>query len=403
MKKWMLGLLIVLSGTTATLIWSRQPAPLTGSVSAQMLEAGTLEVVNMDLPLKDESRATAANGDYPERPGRELPATVWYPATGGSYPLIVSSHGYSSMRNGADYLVLALVRLGYVVVAADYPLTNLFAKGGPLVTDVVNQPADVSFLIDSMLALNNDPQHPLHGKIDTSRIGATGISLGGMTSTMAGFDPHRRDPRIKAVVSVAGPSMMFGPAFYAHHPLPFLMIATPTDTLVNYEDNARPILQRVAGAMLLTIDNGSHTGFADQASHMRWLTNPDVVGCAVVMHNLGDSATTQENWYSTIGSHDDGVIDSAQMRICETDTLPQTINPVYQHWLTQLALTSFFEAQFNTDPTVRQQRLHYLTEIMPGEIPDVHIEQATAIAGVTQHDAAQNTTQMAEASAAPAP
>ena len=37
------------------------------------------------------------------------------------------------------------------VVAVDYPLTTYFAPGKPLITDVVNQPGDVSFLITEML------------------------------------------------------------------------------------------------------------------------------------------------------------------------------------------------------------------------------------------------------------
>jgi len=373
MKKWLLVLLLVLAGGAGVLFLGDQPVPLRGPVSAQLLQEGELQVLTLDLDLKDTRRATSANGDYPQLPSRALPATVWYPATGGHYPLIVSSHGFSSMRFGARYLADALARLGYVVVAADYPLTNFFAKGGPRITDVINQPGDVSFLIDQVLTLNADQQHPLRGKIDPDRIGATGISLGGMTSAMVGFDPKRMDRRVKAAVSVAGPSTMFGPAWYSHRQLPFLMVATTTDAVINYEDNARPILRNVTGALLLTIDGGSHVGFAEPAKYMRWMPNPDLIGCAVVMHNLDKpDAGARESWYHLIGNHDDGIIDNIKPRVCETDPLPDTIDPVYQHQLTQLAVTSFFEAQFNSDPNVRQQRMNYLTSVMPAEIADVH-------------------------------
>jgi len=398
MKKWVLALLLVLAGGATVLLFGEQ-LPTLGPVSAQLLQAGERQVLTMDLDLKDTRRVTSANGDSPELPSRKLPATVWYPAGGGHYPLIISSHGFSSMRFGARYLANALARLGYVVVAADYPLTNFFAKGGPRITDVINQPADVSFLIDQMLALNIDQQHPLHGKIDPDRIGATGISLGGMTSTMVGFDPKRMDSRVKAVVSVAGPSTMFGPAWYSHRQLPYLMVATTTDAVINYADNARPILRNVSGALLLTIDGGSHVGFAEPAKYMRWMPNPDLIGCAVVMHNLDKpDAGARDSWYHLIGNHDDGIIDTGKPRVCETDPLPNTIDPVHQHQLTQLAVTSFFEAQFNSDPNVRQQRMNYLTSVMPAEIADVHIEHADTMIAATQ-----NTTQMVEAVAAPAP
>ena len=46
---------------------------------------------------------------------------------------------------------------GYIVVAANFPLTYRYAPGGPTVTDLANQPADVSFLIDAVLELEDPP------------------------------------------------------------------------------------------------------------------------------------------------------------------------------------------------------------------------------------------------------
>jgi len=394
MKNGLLVLVLVLGCSVAALLLTALPQPLAGPVSAQLLQMASYKVATLDLDLNDTSRPTNANGDYPQLPSRALPATVWYPVGGSHHPLIVSSHGFSSLRLGATYLAQSLAALGYVVVAADFPLTNFFAKGGPNIADVVNQPGDVSFLIDRMLAFNDDPAHPLHGRIDPARIGATGISLGGMTSIMAGFDPKRMDSRVKAVVSVAGPSMMFGAPWFAHRQLPFLMVATPTDAVVNYEDNARPILHKVDGAILVTIANASHTGFAQPARYMQWLKNPDVIGCAIVLHNLNKSGWGSQSWHQSIGSSRDGIVDDVKPRVCETDPLPKTINPVYQHWLTELAVTSFFEAHFNLDASVRQQRLDYLTNVMSAEISDVHVEQTKNIAKTTT-----DTTQMADASA----
>lgn len=400
MNKWvlMLSVLLALGAGMTVLLQSHQPAPLAGAVSQHLLQEGRQQVLTLDIEFEDTSRITDANGDAPALPSRKLPATVWYPAEAGRYPLVVSNHGFSSLRGGAVYIAQALAQMGYVVIAADFPLTNFFAKGGPRVTDVANQPADVSFLIDRMLAFNADPQHALYGRIDPDRIGATGISLGGMTSMMVGFDPQRMDRRVKAVASIAGPSIMFGPAWFAHRQLPFLMIATPTDAIISYQDNARPILSNVDDALLLTIDNASHTGFAYPARYMRWMTNPDLVGCAVVMHNLEKSALADSTWYSQIGRREDGVRDDVTLRICETDPLPATVNPIYQHWLTQLAVTSFFEAEFSPDPAVRQERMHYLTSVMPAENAGVRVEHA-----VTATARAADTTQMVEASLPNAP
>ena len=107
-----------------------------------------------------------------------------------------------STRSEAERNAEHLASHGYVVIAADYPLSNFRAPGGPIVTDAVNQPGDVSFLIDTVTGWSAD-QRPFRGEIDPERIGAAGLSLGGFTTTVATFHPTRRDPRISAAVSIA--------------------------------------------------------------------------------------------------------------------------------------------------------------------------------------------------------
>src|SRR5690606_13309203 len=124
---------------------------------------------------------------------------------------------------------------------------------------------------DSLLQLSADASHRLHGQIDAERIGALGLSLGGLTTTLAVFHPELRDPRIRAAISIAGPTFVFTPAFYRHHSLPFLMLAGDIDALVPYGANAAPVPERVPGGELVTLRAGSHTGFAGPATVMRWL------------------------------------------------------------------------------------------------------------------------------------
>ena len=104
MKKRALALLVLMPAalgcSIAALLMSKQPEPLTGPVSQHLLQEGRQQVLTLDIDLEDMSRVTDANGDAPQRPSRSLPTTVWYPADGGHYPLIVSSHGFSSMRTG---------------------------------------------------------------------------------------------------------------------------------------------------------------------------------------------------------------------------------------------------------------------------------------------------------------
>ncbi|MEM8768770.1 MAG: hypothetical protein AAGE43_15085, partial [Pseudomonadota bacterium] len=219
--------------------------PPADSASAAALAQGPYAVGQRDMTFVDNSRPTAANGDYAGAPGRTLVTALWYPEAevpGGS-PLIIYSHGFMSNRGGGRYLAEALAARGYVVAAADYPLSNGEAPGGPNPADVVNQPGDVSFLIDSVLALEGEDK-PFPGTVDSVRIGVAGLSLGGLTSTLAGYHPRWHDERIRAVVSIAGPAAMFTRRFFTTSAAPFLMIGGTEDAIVDFETHAAIIPER---------------------------------------------------------------------------------------------------------------------------------------------------------------
>ena len=170
---------MAVSGTV--LLIGKQPDAFPGgSQSHARLQPGPYSVERIDAVFVDESRPTAANGDYTGDSARTLAGSVWHPAErdNAPFPLIVYSHGFSSTHEGGAYLAQHLASRGYVVVSVDFPLTNMKAPGGPEVKDVVNQPADVSFLIDSLLAQSDSSGHPLAGMIDRDRIGVTGSVSG---------------------------------------------------------------------------------------------------------------------------------------------------------------------------------------------------------------------------------
>ena len=157
--------------------------------SARRLARGVHDVGSRDFSLVDRTRATAPNGEYPGTPSRTLETTLWYPKQAtGALPLLIYSHGFMSYRRETEYLAKHLASHGFLVAAADHPLTNRRAPGGPEVQDVLQQPADVSFLIDSVLALEGE-ERPFSGRVDRERIGAMGLSLGGLTMTLAAFHP----------------------------------------------------------------------------------------------------------------------------------------------------------------------------------------------------------------------
>jgi len=362
----------LLLGVVATVLTTaRQPAAFPAdSVSAAILQSGPLTVASFDETYIDSRRPTNANGDYPGAGQRELVSSVWYPSDHAQapYPLVVYSHGFSSNRRGGAYLAKQLASQGYVVIAADYPLTHRSAPGGPYVVDVVNQPGDVSFLIDSLLAHSRDSSHPLAGKIDPDRIGVTGISLGGLTSTLAAFHPVMGDARIKAALSIAGPTEPFTEVFFNHRQVPFLMLAADTDALVPYEHNALPVLQNIPDAQLVTIRQGSHTGFAGSAGILRWLDNPDAIGCYVVLSNLDNAS---EPWFKQLGTEQQGIASETDLQLCQLDPLPRAMNPLRQQMITSVVVSSFFQSQFASEPTQREAAQSYLDTTLAEELAEV--------------------------------
>lgn len=349
----LLGLLVVGGGVAYVVTAPEKPAA--DSLSARWLEPGPSEVQVIETEFVDSSRATQPNNDFPGAPDRTLQASIWFPAgLNTPRPLVVYSHGFMSNRRGGLYLAEALSASGYIVVAADYPLTNGAAPGGPLVTDVANQPEDVSFLIDSVIALGVSGELPV--TVDTARIGVAGLSLGGLTSTLAGFHPRWRDPRIAAVVSIAGPAFMFRTPFFATNDVPFLMIAGTVDAIVEYQANAALIPDVAPTGELVTIAEGSHVGFAHIAEPMlRALDNPDSMGCdallSAVTDQSADAATMGNappfNPWAALGTPDEGIeTQGEQPGLCTTVPLPSAIHPGRQHMITQLAVLGFFESEF---------------------------------------------------------
>lgn len=372
-KKWIILICIILSGSYIWFNFSDLAEPMPpGSISEQLLNQEKLEIASFDITLTDATRRTAANGDYNGDPHRTLNTTIRHPKNlnNKAYPLVIHSHGYSSMRDGGAYIAEHLASLGYIVAAADFPLTNYGAPSGPQVKDVINQPADISFIIDSLINMSQDDKHILFGAIDIQKIGVMGISLGGMTSTMATYDPNRRDSRIKAAVSIAGPSSMYSKRFFSSTAIPFMMMATPQDALVHYGDNAAPILKKASNAILLTLKEASHTGFADIARNLRWMDNPDAIGCFVVMQSL---ETEEEPWFHLLGSKEDGIIDNIKPKLCQQDPLPLAMNPLRQHQLTILAIGSFFQSQFAHNETMRAKHQQYLLKTMEEELSDITV------------------------------
>ncbi len=193
-----------------------------GSSSSSHLAAPGVYAVGLRiLRLTDTSRTiTLPDGTSAPRP---LVTEVFYPALGapgpagapatqdaaaasakGQFPLIVFGHGFAVTPKLYAHLLEAWARAGYVVAAPLFPLENAQAPGGPDESDLVNQPADMHFVISSMLSLSQRSTGPLAGLISPAEIAVSGQSDGGDTALAVAYDGPYRDHRVGAAVILAG-------------------------------------------------------------------------------------------------------------------------------------------------------------------------------------------------------
>lgn len=197
----------------------------------------------------DDSRPTSASTAAPAADSRTLETLIAYPTPlDGKYPLVVFGHGFTGHPSRHAELLGAWAEAGYVVAAPVFPRTNSEQPGGfgaADVTDLKQQPADASFVIDAMLDLGADPESPLEGHIDADRIGLAGHSLGGATAVGAVFNTCCTDERIDAaaLLAVAPPELF---AFFEGEldprPVPTLMVVADGDFVFPASEAVYPML-----------------------------------------------------------------------------------------------------------------------------------------------------------------
>ncbi|MEU1751773.1 chlorophyllase [Micromonospora matsumotoense] len=174
---------------------------------------------------------------------RPLPVTLWYPARGtageaaqrnataatGRFPVVAFSHGLDGRPVDYQVLLTRWAAAGFVVAAPTFPHTGKGTDNSVL--DVLNQPADVSYVLDKVLALDAKAGDPLRGRLATDRVGAAGHSAGGVTTI--GLFTTGRDERLRAGVVLAGTGLGVGTAF-AGAAAPQLFVHGQADEVVDY-------------------------------------------------------------------------------------------------------------------------------------------------------------------------
>lgn len=240
-----------------------------------------------DLSLVDTSRVTQADDfrGLAERPERTLPTVVLTPEGEGPFPLIVFAHGHS--RLGTEYVELATTwaEQGYVVALPTFPLSSgPEATPDDLVsyTDVLNQPGDLSFVIDELLARDDT-------RIDPESVGVVGHSLGALTTLGLRNYDCCTDPRVDAVVAVAGMQLPFAGEQITAGAAPLLLVHSAADPTVPVAGSDAVFADAPPPMAFLRFEDGGHDEIFDADSPPAGLTQKAIL--AFLDAHLRDNPT----------------------------------------------------------------------------------------------------------------
>ncbi len=125
---------------------------------------------------------------------RHIPVDIYYPQQNSlssalrPTPLVVVSPGLGANRQFFSYLARHLASHGLTVAALEHPdpltknISNVSSPNQLLpATEFINRPKDISFLLDQLSKLNQQPG-ALQGKLNTETVSVIGHSLGGYTA-----------------------------------------------------------------------------------------------------------------------------------------------------------------------------------------------------------------------------
>ena len=247
-------------------------------------------------PAPPALRDPAARGPYNvaltkmtfERPAnadgtpRKLETWIWYPTTGtpgdatpvidappatsgGPFPIVIFSHGNGGQPQFHKYFTEHLASWGFIVAAPPHP-GDTSADCSPcgaskLVPSARERPADVTLVLDKLIALKDDPSQPLGKIVDPTRSTLAGHSFGGWTAIFAA-----PDGRFNAVVAMApgAPEILLGRG--AKITVPTLILGGDKDEIVNPAGVRRlfDAIPATTAKTYVSFPEGHHLTFIDK-------------------------------------------------------------------------------------------------------------------------------------------
>ena len=245
---------------------------------------------------------TKQSETHPDQ-ARPLQTVIWYPTTIGAapvsaklggvvnaplatgamaLPLLLFSHGSCGMPTQSLFLTPLLASYGLIVAAPPHPgnqLQDLLTCNTPAaqVDSFLNRVADVTFVLNSLLQLNDDSGSFFYHAIDATRIGMSGHSFGGQTTLRV----CAADDRVIVGLALA-PALAPIQAVVPTIDIPMMVQDGSLDTLTPHATNASATYNLLhPPRTLLEIFNTGHFAFSD--------------GCFPGFSDCGPNTLTQDD------------------------------------------------------------------------------------------------------------
>ncbi|GAA1521534.1 alpha/beta hydrolase [Dactylosporangium maewongense] len=232
------------TGQPAPAKWvTPSPSPA-ATVAPQLAHVTPLPPLPVPRAALDVSRQEVTYS----REGRVLRTVIWMPSSTTRVPAVIFSHGLNGTPEAFAPLLTAWASAGFAVIAPAYPNTTRSAPRLD-VYDVLNQPADASFVLSQVLA------GPLGKRIDNTRLAAAGHSAGAITTV--GLFTASRDARLHAGIVLAGSGLGVGTAFTGT-PASLLFVHGDADPLVSYASGRATYELVPWSKAMLTVPGGNH-------------------------------------------------------------------------------------------------------------------------------------------------
>jgi dienelactone hydrolase len=209
-------------------------APSATTAAAAVGIPGRFTVAERQVIFAEPAR-TGATG-APLGP-RRLVTEIRYPLAPagpprGGYPLLLFAPGFMQCGRPYEPLLRSWASAGYVVAVVDFPRTDCRAGARAYEPDLVNQPADMSYVLTRLLVLDAQPHDLFSGLIDRREVAAAGQSDGGDTVAALAANPCCTDHRLKAAAVLSGAEWPPMPGrYFAHGAPPMLFVQGTADTI----------------------------------------------------------------------------------------------------------------------------------------------------------------------------